>query len=215
MTVTTATTATTASTHRFPDVARPDARTVLIGPRFAGGPERQLELAQEALHGWEHEPWPDGLLSASCFLSTDGLTVLTYELWADEAARAAETVAFRLYRSVIGDGEGDGGPRVPGCIAIPSFDTDGSERQRAIVDSLVDGPLARPIPGLIAAHFHLSTDGTRVFNYAEWTDARSHEAAMSGAVLQASARLTQGLPGIRNIGCPRYHLHRTVTGPAV
>lgn len=31
-----------------------------------------------------------------------------------------------------------------------------------------------PMPGSIAAHFHISTDGTRLFNYAEWTDAQAH-----------------------------------------
>ncbi|MGH1555404.1 hypothetical protein ACRAWF_36875 [Streptomyces sp. L7] len=36
-----------------------------------------------------------------------------------------------------------------------------------------------PHPGGTAARFHLSTDGTRVLNYAEWTSAQAHLEALA------------------------------------
>ncbi|MDP1125051.1 hypothetical protein Q5O12_26370, partial [Klebsiella pneumoniae] len=32
---------------------------------------------------------------------------------------------------------------------------------------------------LLAAHFHVSTDGRRVVNYAEWTDVQAHVDALA------------------------------------
>lgn len=73
----------------WPEIARPDAGTVLV-----------TESASAA--AWEGAPWPAGLLSFTEFAATDGGTVLTYTQWANgEADRAflagltgAEPVAY-------------------------------------------------------------------------------------------------------------------------
>ncbi|MEU6056524.1 monooxygenase [Streptomyces xanthochromogenes] len=211
-----------------PDITRPDAGTVLLSVRHTDGPHRQRALADAAFSAWSRLPHPPGLLSLSLFLGVDGHGVLAHSQWRDDDAYAAHArthgpglfpgtdvpqdldraapVRFRLYRST---GPGRGG-RTPGCVATPSFDTDGPERQRAIVDRLVDGPLDRPLPGLLAAHFHLSTDGTRVVNYAEWTTEELHERSLTGAVLGDAGAITRDMPGVRGIGCPRYLLHRSL-----
>ncbi|MGW6555572.1 antibiotic biosynthesis monooxygenase, partial [Streptomyces sp. NPDC055051] len=35
--------------------------------------------------------------------------------------------------------------------------------------------MTRPVPGGVSGHFHLSTDGGRVLDHAEWESARAHE----------------------------------------
>ncbi|MFJ5293146.1 monooxygenase [Streptomyces sp. NPDC088348] len=199
---------------RLPDIARADTMAVTISTRHAGGRDRQTDLVETMLAAWESGPWPPEQLSLSFYVSTDGENVLTYAQWSDPEVRISGAVTYRLYRSLVPDAPG-GTPPVPGCIAIPSFDVDGPERQRAIVDTLLDGPLARPIPGLVAAHFHVSADGTRVINYAEWADEDTHQGALSGDVLSEAGRTTRAMPGVRGIGCPRYRLHRGLTRPSV
>lgn len=59
--------------------------------------------------------------------------------------------------------------------------------EQAHQDFVRQGPDARDadidaaVPGIerLAAHFHVSTDGTRVLNYAEWKSAEHHIAALT------------------------------------
>ncbi|WP_137990115.1 antibiotic biosynthesis monooxygenase [Streptomyces vilmorinianum] len=69
----------------------------------------------------------------------------------------------------------------PGLVVVAEavFDGADSARQRTWVDDVFAAMDAdageRPAPGGIGAHFHLSTDGTRVLNYAEWESVRAFE----------------------------------------
>ena len=87
-------------------------------------------------------------------------------------------VFYRRYRS----GTPSRRAAMPGCIVVVSVEFDGPDeaRQRAWVDTVFDALAAEPSPpaGGIGAHFHLSLDGTRVLNYAEWVDEASHRAAL-------------------------------------
>ncbi|MET7363150.1 antibiotic biosynthesis monooxygenase [Streptomyces sp. NPDC005562] len=97
----------------------------------------------------------------------------------------------RLYRSWTGnregDGDGDGGRegREPGTVVIVQIDFDGpdADRQRAWVDGVVEALDTDPAghPGLLSAHFHVSTDGRRVVNYAEWESEQAHVDALAAA----------------------------------
>ncbi|MFC7309340.1 monooxygenase [Streptomyces monticola] len=222
------------SADRYPDITRPDAALALISTRYVGDSESQRHALDTSVAAWSAHRWPTGLLSVSLYADVVGESVLTYAQWNDEAACDAftrargpavfggldaaidhdrcEPVKFRRYRSTE---PGDDASSPPDCIAVPSFDVDGPERQRRIVDTLLDGPLGKQLPGLIAAHFHLSTDGTRVINYAEWTAEELHIRALTGPVLQEAGAITQVMPGVRGIGCPRYRLHRTLLAPQV
>jgi hypothetical protein len=72
-----------------------------------------------------------------------------------------EPVRYRLYRSMRDEQQTD----TPRCVITATFDVDGPERQRHIVDRLVDAAAAiGSLPGALSSHFHISTDGTRVLN---------------------------------------------------
>jgi deazaflavin-dependent oxidoreductase (nitroreductase family) len=197
----------------WPQIARPDAGTVLV-----------TESSSAA--AWEGTPWPAGLLSFTEFAATDGGAVLTYTQWASgEADHAfvagltgAEPVEYELYRS----GGREDRP-TPGCLVAVRVEFDGPdrERQRQWIDTVFQALAseAEPHPGGIAGHFHVSADGTRVLNYAEWTDEQAHrdaiESSGQGAVGgSADWRRVQEFPGVRSSQVRRYHLLRSLPAPA-
>ncbi|ARZ68943.1 hypothetical protein SMD11_3306 [Streptomyces albireticuli] len=214
----------------FPDVDRPDSGLALVTPLYVGTPGIQRAVADAVLAEWTAAPRPGGLLSQSCYVSVCGENVWTYEQWTGlDAYRASgrlyerpatlrgigedgadiersSPIAFRLYRSNLYDGtEG-----VPTRVVVPAFDVDGRAAQRGLIDALLDGPLAEGPPGLFAAHFHYSLDGSRVLNYAEFTDDQAHMDFLAGPKAAAATRLTAETPGVRGIGGKRYILHGSV-----
>jgi len=133
------------------------------------------------------------------------------------------------YRSVSrrnaepGDGPhrgsgGEHGPQLggePGCLVLVdvTFDGPDEERQRAWVDAVLEALAddSAPHPGGLSAHFHLSSDGTRVLNYAEWTDEQAHLDALAapgdGAGGPTAAwRRVQEFPGLTGSTVRRYRL---------
>lgn len=205
-----------------PDITRADADIAVITIRHTGGAARQKEIAEAAGSSRGHEAWPGGLLSWSLFASTDGQALMAYEQWGGEQAldralamptpyvpgipgtEPSPPVRYRLYRShVIDAGQG-----AVGCIVTPVFDTDGPERQRHFVnDVFTITKDVTPMPGSIAAHFHTSTDGTRVFNYAEWSDEQAHiDALTADDPKQVRRRVSREIPGVRPCGYHRWSL---------
>ncbi len=68
-----------------------------------------------------------------------------------------------------------------------------------------------PMPGSIAAHFHLRADGTRVFNYVECTNEQAHlDAVVAPSGEHPRRRLTRDIPGVGPCGYRRWHLHTAV-----
>ncbi|MGW2602420.1 antibiotic biosynthesis monooxygenase [Streptomyces klenkii] len=223
----------TESLGEFPDITRPDAGVALVSTRHAGSPQAQRAAARATLAARRALPWPDGLLSFSFYTGTDGAAVMAYAQWthrgaslrhaaahgpvmirgvgeSDDDLARSEPLVFRRYRTI---GPGRSSTAVPACIATPLFDVDGPERQRTIIDTLLAGPLARPLPGLVAAHFHFSTCGTRILNYAEWTSEELHERSLHSATLQEAGATTRATPGVRGVGCPRYRLAWSLAAP--
>ncbi|MFH0243625.1 antibiotic biosynthesis monooxygenase [Streptomyces sp. HK10] len=98
-----------------------------------------------------------------------------------ERLRLARTRRYRSLPEGRGEPGRDGRRPEPGCVVVVEVEFEGPDeaRQRAWVDTVAaaieddstDGSLP---PGGIAAHFHLSTDGTRVVNYAEWESEQAH-----------------------------------------
>ncbi len=202
----------------FPDVRRLDSGIALVSPLYVATPEQQRTKAMKAAAIFRENALPAGFVSFSAFGSTDGETLLTYAQWTSDSAyrRFEETldqnahdnwshpIRFALYRSNVLD------PRSrPGILVAPTFDVDGPDRQRRSIDALVDGPLSKPISGLIASHFHTSLDGSRVLNWAEWVDEAAHEdfmqTSLPGEFLDAIT-----MPGVRGIGGKRYTLLEAV-----
>jgi heme-degrading monooxygenase HmoA len=193
----------TRRTHTHPDLTRPEVGAPFFSTWRVGTPERQRATVEAIAAAWERRPWPaDGLLGYYVYAGDDGATLLHHSQWRSEqdyeafvkvhrqervdeidvAVPGIERVAldrYRRYRSGVREEE----TRVPGCVVIVEIEFEGPdpERQRAWVDAVFEALESepKPRPGGISAHFHLSTDGTKVLNYAEWESAQAHIEAMA------------------------------------
>ena len=226
---------TAVTVHTPPDLTRPDAGIVAVSEFEVGGADQQQALFEASRAAWDSLSWPETLLSIAWLASLDGQRALAYVQWRDDsefeaygrthrpmlAARLkaaipglapAVPVFYRRYRS----GTRPDGPQ-PGCVVAVSVEFDGADeaRQRAWVDAVFDALASEPDPpaGGIGAHFHLSTDGTRVLNYAEWIDAASHRAALERSGIGAVGsgpkwRAVQTFPGLTASRVTRYRLDR-------
>ncbi|WP_037367487.1 antibiotic biosynthesis monooxygenase [Amycolatopsis orientalis] len=198
-----------------PDFARTDVGAVLIA-------DTTVE-ATEVFARLEKESWPAGLISFHALAGTEGEASLVYTQWAEGAVDPglvrrvtdADPVEYRLYRS--GNREST---TVPGCIVVVSVEFDGADaqRQRRWVDTVFDALASeeKPAPGGLSGHFHVSTDGMRVLNYAEWTDEQSHRDALArsgrGTVgVSDEWRKVQEFPGVRGSGFRRYRMLRSLS----
>ena len=190
----------------LPVIDRADVQLAVVRQFPVDGLEQQRTVAGATWAAWNATPWPDALMSRTCYLSTDQQRVLTYEQWsADQPdVEDAAAIAYRLYRS----GVRQDAP-VPGCIVIVEVQTDGHDTARRWIDTVFDALASETTlhPGGISGHFHVSLDGTRVLNYAEWVDEASHVEAVSGtgSVGRGPAwRRVQTMPGVVNLGFRRF-----------
>ncbi|HET6858183.1 MAG TPA: antibiotic biosynthesis monooxygenase [Streptomyces sp.] len=213
-----------------PVIDRPDSDSVLVGMFSTGGNGQQRAVAEAVLAHWQKEPWPRGLLSFNCYVSTDGADVLTYEQWASaeelrasleqggvsrtepvdgmEGVEYTGPVHYRLYRSSATEE-----PLVPGCFVFASLYVEGHEAARQWVDVVLDSVdmskvAEREHPGGISAHFHISVDGTTALNYAEWVSEEAHIGFVDGAVRQEALEQVGGMPRTAGIGDNRFLLFR-------
>jgi len=224
---------------KLPKIARADAGAVVVSEFTVFTPERQRTVGEEIVSGLrEGASWPEGLLSANLFASTDGDTVLSYDQWtSNEAyhrslsgqhrmkanrvdlgvseAERSEPVDYRLYRSR----SRDDAPPV-GCVVIVRvmFLGPDEERQRRWVDTVFEALEAETElhPGGISGHFHLSSDGTQVLNYAEWTDEAAHREALAASgqgTIGPGPRWLEVLNfgGVVSNGFKRYKLLRSLS----
>ncbi|ONI86736.1 hypothetical protein ALI22I_24290 [Saccharothrix sp. ALI-22-I] len=153
------------------------------------------------------DPRPDGLLDVRWLESLDDGGIVTYSQWSGPA-EVDGAVAYRRYRSgVMADPE-----RPVGCVVLVEAEFDRPDVAEEWID-LVFAALADeevPHPGGISATFHVSEDGMRMLNYAEWTSAEAHEDALArgnGAVgLSAVWQRVQSFPGLKGGGVRRYRV---------
>ena len=200
--------------NTLPAIDRPDVRIAVVRQFPVDGSAQQRNVADATLAAWDAAPWPDALISRTCYLSTDEQRVLTYEQWSDDQPDLEDpaAIAYRLYRS----GARDDAP-VPRCIVIVEVQTDGHDTARQWIDTVFDALAAEPTPhpGGISGHFHVSLDGTRVLNYAEWVDEASHVEAVSGtgSVGRGPAwRRVHTMPGVTSLGFRRFTAYGTREG---
>lgn len=123
------------------------------------------------------EPRPDGLLDVRWLEHVEGDGVVTYSQW----SRPVEVdggVAYRRYRSAQEEGSVE---RPVGCVVLVSVEFDRPGVAEEWVDLVFTALAAEEErhPGGISAHFHVSLDGLRVLNYAEWTSPEAHRDAMA------------------------------------
>ena len=221
--------------HTHPALTRSDAGIVAVTEFQVGGADEQQRLFETSRAAWDILPWPDTLLSIAWLASTDGQSALAYVQWRDDSEFEAygrthrprlaahfkdafpalvptPPVFYRRYRSATRpDAPG------PGCIVIVSVEFDGADeaRQRSWVDTVFDalGSDTAPPTGGLGAHFHVTVDGTRVLNYAEWIDEASHVAALERSGIGAVGsgpkwRTVQTFPGLKGSRVTRYRLDR-------
>lgn len=186
-----------------PDLHRPGVGRVFVTSWRVGTPERQRAAVDAIARTWASRDWPDaGLLSYSVYIGTDGDSLLHYSQWTDEEAYQQFVRTHRDDRNAEIDAAVPGiervglhryappyrstGPtddRIPGCVVIVDVEFDGPDpdRQRDWVDGVFEALETDPAPatGGIAGHFHLSTDGTRILNYAEWESEQAHIEALT------------------------------------
>jgi hypothetical protein len=223
----------TRRTDGHPDLTDPRVGAPFFSTWRVGTPERQRDAVDAIARTWERRPWPTpDLRSYHVYTGHDADTLLHHSQWTGEAAyeafvktRRQERVdeidtavsgierlwlgRYRHYRSGVREGD----TRVPGCIVIVDVEFEGPdpERQRAWVDAVFEALESEPNPrpGGISAHFHLSTDGTRVLNYAEWESAQDHIDAMAapGDGIGSATDLWQRVqtwPGLKSSTVSRY-----------
>src|SRR4051794_10954228 len=73
----------------LPVLDRADVESVLVTILVAGEPSHQRALAQAVTYFLSKADRPDGLLSVTCYTSTDGRSVLTYAQWTSDSALRA------------------------------------------------------------------------------------------------------------------------------
>lgn len=224
----------TRRTDAHPELARSDVQAPFFSTWSVGTPERQRQTVDAIARTWERRPWPaDDLLGYHVYTGHDGSTLLHHSQWASEQAYEAfvkthrqervdeidtavpgiERLGLGRYRHYRSGTREDGPVPVPGCVVIVDVEFEGPdpERQRAWVDAVFEALAGEPEPhpGGISAHFHLSTDGTRVLNYAEWESAQAHIDALAApgdGVGSASAQWerVRNWPGLKSSTVNRY-----------
>jgi hypothetical protein len=186
----------------LPDVVRDDVVAMRIRQWTPADGQR---AAIEHVAAQRKAAWPDGLVSFSGYLETGGDGVFTYEQWATPAPPEDGEPEYRMYRYRRFD------ERVtPDCIVIVAVLLERPDLPRQWVDTVFGAfdEQSEPSPGLRGAHFHLSTDGARVVNYAEWASENAYDAAqfsnMEAIDASPKLRAVRDFSGVRNLVVRRY-----------
>ncbi|AYN30653.1 hypothetical protein DUI70_0150 [Streptomyces albus] len=176
----------------FADFARADAAIALISPGGSG-------TAESSLLSRAQRENPPGLLSLSRFPALSGGLDLLYAQWTDDAsclrwlndgdAPPARYALYRSYRTA------DPTSR-PTLLATPRFACSGPGSQQRLADTIVETLTELAPPGLLGAHLHLSVDGSRVVNYAQWADETAWQAFVNG---RATGRMRSAFAALHDI----------------
>ncbi|WP_221359202.1 antibiotic biosynthesis monooxygenase [Streptomyces beigongshangae] len=223
----------TRRTDEHPEMARPEVGAPIFSTWRVGTPERQRAAVEAIAATWERRPWPaEGLLGYHVYAGEDGTTLLHHSQWRSEQDHEAfvkvhrqervdeidvvvpgiERVGLDRYRHHR-SGVRETGTRAPGCVVIVEIEFEDADaaRQRAWVDAVFEALESEPAPhpGGISAHFHLSTDGRKVLNYAEWESADAHRRAMAAPGDGVGSRTpqwerVQTYPGLKRSTVGRY-----------
>jgi hypothetical protein len=215
----------TRRTDTHPDLTRPETGAPFFSTWRVGTPERQRRTVEAIARTWERRSWPvRDLFGYHIYTGHDGTTLLHHSQWASEPAYEAfrkthrqerndeidtavpgvERVQLDRYRYHRSAARAAGDQRVPGLIVTVrvDFEPGAAEKRGDWVDLVLrSSPVAER--GLIAAHFHLSTDGTHVLNYAEWETDEAYDKAIAAPV-DAEWERVRTYPGIKGFTGSRY-----------
>ncbi|GAA2428550.1 antibiotic biosynthesis monooxygenase [Actinomadura vinacea] len=174
-------------------------------------PQRQRKALDLQAEVWGEADWPEGLHSYTFYAGTDGSTILHYSQWRDDQAyrdfvesgrkprmervdaavpgiERHDLAFYRLHRSLtIGSDE-------PGIVVTEFVAAGGPDDARRRVGTMADArEKARP-SGLLTAGFHVSSDGSRILDYSEWTDDAAFEAYLAPQQDTGSRRIKRFRP---------------------
>lgn len=217
----------------YPNIIDFDMATALVSKWRVKKSEYQKAAGDAAIEVWDHVKWPEGLLSHSVYLGNDEHTIFQYSQWTGSEAIEAftqknlpkraeiahervpgleriEAIKYRHYRSMLSDHP----EREPGCIILVEFETGNHAIQKEFVDSLIETMESKKNLhhfGSIASHFHVSLDGNRVLNYAEFTSEQAHEEIVQAHLQDGDEvpNLIRNIPGLKTLGFKRYRLFRS------
>ncbi|MDO0932141.1 antibiotic biosynthesis monooxygenase [Streptomyces sp. DG2A-72] len=217
----------TRRTDTHPDLTRPEVGAPFFSTWRVGTPERQKQTVEAIAHTWEHRPWPVAdLYGYYVYVGHDGSTLLHHSQWASEqayegfarthrqerndeidtAVPGIERVALARYRRYRSHERVAGDLRVPGLIVTVriDFEPEAADKRRDWVDAVL-GASTTPESdrGLISAHFHLSTDGTHVLNYAAWESDQTYDEAIDAPASPEWERV-RAYPGLKGFTGTRY-----------
>jgi hypothetical protein len=125
----------------------------------------------------------------------------------DTAVPGIERVGLGRYRRYRSLERAAGDVRVPGLIVAVRIDFEDGARERReewvdlVLKAAGDDPEGDA--GLIAAHFHLSTDGGHVLNYAEWESGQAYDEALAAPATDLWERV-RAYPGMKGASGSRY-----------
>ncbi|MEV0177257.1 antibiotic biosynthesis monooxygenase [Streptomyces sp. NPDC050803] len=217
----------TRRTHVHPDLTRPEAGAPFFSTWRVGTPERQVRAVEAVARTWDGRPWPTAdLLAYHLYTGHDGTTLMHHSQWRteqgyeaffkthrqerndeiDTAVPGIERVELNRYRRYRSKERAEGDARVPGLIVAVriDFEPDAAERRGDWVDTVLaalsDSEGDR---GFVSAHFHLSTDGGHVLNYAEWESDRAYDEAIAASQSPEWERV-RTYPGIKGFSAARY-----------
>ncbi|MGW0494127.1 antibiotic biosynthesis monooxygenase [Streptomyces sp. NPDC003007] len=215
-------------TEQHPDLTDPRAGAPFFSTWRVGTPERQWQTVEAIGRTWERRPWPAGdLLAYHVYVGDDGSTLMHYSQWTgeqayesfvkvhrqervdeiDTAVPGIERVGLGRYRRYRSRERAAGDTRTPGQIVTVRVDFEsGMEGRREewvdLVSKAMDGD-PKGHAGLVSAHFHLSTDGGHVLNYAEWESGEAYDRALAAPASEAWERV-RAYPGMKGSTGSRY-----------
>lgn len=229
------------TSNDLPDIERPDAGLALVSEWTLTDRASQHAAVDASVEAWSLVDWPDGLLSHTVLAAAKASTVRHYSQWAGPEAldryrrgpawlEAVEAAAGSLERHGLATFELDRSHHTPahaqtdpGCVVVVDVAlTEPSPNvQRQWVSAVLAALAVESPDGLLAAHFHASTDHTRIVNYAEWTTAQAHVDALDtgtpGSIGEAGHpewERVRNFPGIADLSrFTRYTRWRTALPP--
>ncbi|MEU0190454.1 hypothetical protein ABZ250_11430 [Streptomyces afghaniensis] len=213
-------------TEQHPDLTDPRTGAPFFSTWRVGTPERQQQTVEVIGRTWERRPWPAGdLLGYHVYTGHDGSTLMHHSQWSSEqgyeafvkthrqervdeidtAVPGIERVGLGRYRRYRSRERNIGDMRVPGLIVTVriDFEEGAGERREEWVDLVLKALGDDPDAGLISAHFHLSTDGGHVLNYAEWESDPAYDEALAAPVTDTWERV-RTYPGMGAVSGSRY-----------
>ncbi|KMS80016.1 hypothetical protein ACH49_09925 [Streptomyces leeuwenhoekii] len=224
----------TRRTAAHPDLTRTDVAAPFFSTWRVGTPERQRQAVEAIARAWERRPWPgEGLQAYHVYTGHDGETLMHHSRWVSEQAYEAfsktrrqervdeidtavpdiERLGLHRYRYHRSRERAAGDERTPGLIVTVriGFEEAAAGRRADWIDLVLKALADEPAEhrGLIAAHFHLSTDGSHVLNYAEWESAPAYDEALAapGRGIGAATELWERVrtyPGVTGFTGSRY-----------